>query len=73
MTTHQHRPARDAGLVIPAGSGAGVLCMHGSLIGLINASDRLWVITGSPAATTRPASSDNQDSRVWKERHEFSA
>ena len=52
---------------------AWVLCLHESLIALINASNRLGVITGGPAATTSPASSDNEDSPVWKERHELSA
>jgi len=44
-----------------------------SLIAIINASSRLCVITGSPGATTSPASSDNEDSPAWRERHELSA
>ena len=48
MTAHQHRPARHAGLVVPAENGVRVLCLHGSLIALINASNRLCVITRQP-------------------------
>ena len=44
-----------------------------SLIALINVSTRLCVITGQPGGDHRPASSDNEDSPVWKERHELSA
>jgi len=43
------------------------------LIALISASTRLWSSPASPAAATSPASSDNEDSAVWKECHEFSA
>ena len=64
MTAHQHRPARHAGLVVPAESDVGILSLYESLIALINAPSQLWVITGSPAATTRPASSDNENSPV---------
>jgi hypothetical protein len=45
MTAHQHRPAKHAGLVVPPENGVGVLCLHRSLIALINASNRLGVIT----------------------------
>ena len=64
MTAHQYRPARQAGLVGPAENGAGVLSLYGSLIALINSSSQLWVIISNPAATTRPASSDNENSPV---------
>ena len=37
-----------------------------SLIALINASNRRASSPASPAATTSPASSDNEDSPVWK-------
>ena len=43
------------------------------LIALINGSTRLGVITWLAGGDYRPASTENQDSRVWKECHELSA
>ena len=54
MTAHQHRPARHAGLVVPAEDGVGVLCLHGSLSALINASSRRYVITRQPGGDYQP-------------------
>ena len=54
MTAHQHRPARHAGLVVPAENGVGVLCLHGSLIARINASNRLCLITRRPGGDCQP-------------------
>ena len=54
MTAHQHRPARHAGLVVPAENGVRVLRPHGSPIARVNASNRPCLITRRPGGDCQP-------------------